>query len=758
MKKTLIKAISLILSIIMLMSCVSYGTAKSIPFSDVKKGNWFYNAVEYCYENQIFSGMTQTSFAPTKTMTREMLVTALAGLSGADVSVYTETSFRDVRKGAWYAPYVEWAYQNGIVQGIGNKRFGIDKAVTRAEAVTMLYNYTAAMGYSNTHPMSQFSLAGFTDLKKTPDYSKPAFGWAVAEGIVSGITPTFLDPRGNFNRAQAAQLFMQYDKLSLPAADSYINVKLTDDSYDVFSPYDTSYSYRYGPTMITNEDGSIDSYYSGLGSGGVSASSQASGGYKEWDHITYTHIDKAGNIQPEKTVLQPTPNSYDFYSCCDPGIVYFGGYYYLGYTSTIDYAGVSNNVYVARSKSPDGPFEKWNGSGWGGRAMPIIMYHGTNLCWGAGEVAFVEIDGTLFIYYTLKGQNGFYTMAATADSTQENWPLTIVEHGPALTQGNAQSGADFKYVESQRKFIGVAIENSFARNSYIRIYQSTDGIRYTETQKIYQSVCQYAHNIGISGNKQGHIKEADSIYIGYAYANADTSKNWGQWATKMHKINLSATQNPLTTDSGKNQFCQFDITPEQEWRTIAISTLPHHFNLNEGATAEIDLRKINSRYNRRQVTEADKVSFEIEDSTIISIDGFTVTALKEGSTDVTATYDGCSITFPVRVYPGGYDLSNPQITEFLPLKEDYIIGAGEFYPSQIRTYINCDGLIWGEAYNDTRARAVFHADDYPITYSGYDSDILYVNHDGLLTGIKPGVTEVTVSLDDHSYTVEVVVK
>lgn len=728
------------------------------PFKDVKENYWFYNAVNYCYENKIFSGMSDTEFKPSATMTREMLVTALAQLSNIDPKNYKNTYFRDVKSNAWYEPYVTWAYETGVSTGIGNKRFGIGKPVTRAEAVTMLYNYTNAMNLSNNYPSAENQLTKYIDKNKIPSYAEAAFGWAIAEGIVSGMSANTLSPRAEFNRAQAAQIFMQYNKLTLPEKDSYINLTLKPDTgFDIFVPYETSYSYRYGPSIIVNEDGSIDSYYAGLGSQG-SGSLHFGGGYKEWDHITYTHITADGKILPEETVLQPTPDSYDFLSCCDPGAVYFNGYYYIGYTSTIHRTGLCNNVFVARSLNPDGPYEKWNGSGWGGDAEPIMMYDGSNLLWGEGEPAFVELDGTLYIYYTLKGQHGFKTMVATADATDEDWPLTIVKKGPALDQGNAQSGADFKYVESQRKFIGIAIENSFGDNSYIRIFESLDGITYTETQKIYEGVYKYAHNIGLSGDKHGHIKDTDKVYIAYAYADAPQSENWGQWATHMMEVELTTSKNTMTTDSGENEFHQFDTIPVGEWRTIAVSNLPHHFNINVGKTEKVKIYRINSRYNRQVVEGASLVTFEIEDEDIATIDGFTITAKAVGATNITATYDGCSITFPVNVHPEDVNVTDPEITEFRTVHDVYTVGAGEHYPHQIRAYISCGGIKWGEAFNDTSSSAVYHADDYPITYTVADPTVLRVDENGMVYGHKAGETTVTLTMGEWSYTVKVIVK
>lgn len=760
MKKIFLRFISLILVISFLFSCVVFAKNEQLPFKDVKESYWFYNAVDYCYTNGIFSGMSETEFRPLVTMTREMLVCALAQLSGDDITPFKNkpTQFRDVNTKAWYAPFVQWAYETGVASGVGNRQFGIGRSITRAEAVTMLYNYTKTRGLSVNVPQGNMFVKSYSDYSKVASYARNSFNWAIAEGIVSGMTPDTLAPKEAFNRAQAARIFMQYDKLSLPEADSYINLSLKPDTgYDIFVPYKTSYSYRYGPSIIVNEDGSIDSYYAGLGSQG-SGSLHFGGGYKEWDHITYTHITPEGEILPEKTVLQPTPDSYDFLSCCDPGAVYFNGYYYIGYTSTIHRTGLCNNVFVARSKNPDGPYEKWNGSGWGGDASPIMMYDGSNLLWGEGEPAFVELDGTLYIYYTLKGQHGFKTMVATADSTDENWPLTLVKRGAALEQGNAQSGADFKYVESQRKFVGIAVENSFQENSCIRIFESLDGITYTETQKIYENVYKYAHNIGISGDKYGHIKDQDNVYIAYAYADAPQSENWGQWATYMMEVDITVSKNALTTDSGVNEFHQFDTQEVGEWRTIAVSNLPHHFNLNVDTSSEVKIYRINSRYNRKVVEDASLVTFEIEDEDIVSIDGFTINAKAVGKTNITATYDGYSITFPVNVHPEDIDVADPEITEFRAVHDVYTVGAGEHYPHQIRAYISLNGIKWGEAFNDTASNAVFHRDDYPITYTVADPSVLYVDENGMVYGHKAGETTVTLTMGEWSYTVKVIVK
>ncbi len=87
-----------------------------------------------------------------------------------------------------------------------------------------------------------------------------------------------------------------------------------------------------------NEDGSVDAYFACPG--GV-------GG--EWDRIAYRHSADGGETRSqEKIVHTPPRGSIDHFSLCDPGVVYFNGYYYLGYTTAIkvQYEGCTTTIFV----------------------------------------------------------------------------------------------------------------------------------------------------------------------------------------------------------------------------------------------------------------------------------------------------------------------------------------------------------------------------------------------------------------------------
>ncbi len=71
-----------------------------VPFEDVAPTAWYYDAVRYAYLSDLFQGVSESQFAPDKTMTRAMLVTVLWRTAGRPI-VNKEASFTDLEENAW---------------------------------------------------------------------------------------------------------------------------------------------------------------------------------------------------------------------------------------------------------------------------------------------------------------------------------------------------------------------------------------------------------------------------------------------------------------------------------------------------------------------------------------------------------------------------------------------------------------------------------------------------------------------------------
>ena len=278
-----------------------------------------------------------------------------------------------------------------------------------------------------------------------------------------------------------------------------------------------------------------------------------------WDKATYQRSTDGGKTwSKEETALLPTQGAQDQLSVCDPGLYKWNGYYYCGYTSTIDTRGTDNDLYIARSTSPTGPWEKWNGTGWGGQPKPIIVYTGDNSKWGIGEPSMVVKDGTLYLYYTYD-EGTPTTRLATADVNDENWPAHLQKQGTVINKRlyTASDHCDVKYCDAIGKFIAVHTSNRMTQNGYINVWISDDGKNFTRLGKLEGTTGVGLHNCGISGDEIGHIDLQKPQFIAYAYG----IDSWGVWNTHLQPLKFNETLTGLLSprSSKESQTGYYDL-------------------------------------------------------------------------------------------------------------------------------------------------------------------------------------------------------
>lgn len=182
----------------------------ALPFEDVAEGTWFHDAVKYVYENGYMNGISDIAFAPDAFMTRGMLVTVLHRMEGESaVAEEIKSGFEDI-SGAYYENAVNWAYANGIVNGVTDQTFEPERVVTRQEAVAIFYRY--CVEYKKMEVESVADLSVFADVDQVAGYALDAFAWSVEAGLVQGMDGVGgmnLCPMGTLTRAQAATLLMR---------------------------------------------------------------------------------------------------------------------------------------------------------------------------------------------------------------------------------------------------------------------------------------------------------------------------------------------------------------------------------------------------------------------------------------------------------------------------------------------------------------------------------------------------------------------
>ena len=179
-------------------------------FTDTVATAWYAPHVDYVYENGIMNGVNSTTFAPSKAMTRAMVATVLYRIAGSP-EVEGEMPFTDVPEGTYYTKAVLWAAQNGIVNGYADGTFLPNRDINREQLATILYRYTESRGVVMNEGAE---LSEFPDEGDTASYAGKALCWAVGEGLVTGVKAndgiTYLRPKNNATRAQFAPIISRY--------------------------------------------------------------------------------------------------------------------------------------------------------------------------------------------------------------------------------------------------------------------------------------------------------------------------------------------------------------------------------------------------------------------------------------------------------------------------------------------------------------------------------------------------------------------
>lgn len=176
------------------------------PYSDVYRGAWYYDAVQFVTDKGLMNGTAAARFSPDETTTRAMIVTILHRLEGKPVVNYA-MRFDDVASGQWYTEAIRWAAANNIVTGYGDGTFGPEDTITREQMAAILYRYAQHKGYSVS---TTGSLSGYADANAISNYATAAFHWICGRGIMEGTTTTTLGPAESATRAQVATILLRF--------------------------------------------------------------------------------------------------------------------------------------------------------------------------------------------------------------------------------------------------------------------------------------------------------------------------------------------------------------------------------------------------------------------------------------------------------------------------------------------------------------------------------------------------------------------
>lgn len=197
------KLLAILLTVCMVISMAPAALATGSVFTDVDADDWFAEEVEYVYDNGLMNGVGDNKFDPNGNVTRAMMWITLARLAGED------TSSSD----SWWLAGQQWAVENEISDGT----MAADN-ITREQMVTMLWRYAQNIGL-DVSVGENTNILSYTDALSINEWAISAMQWACGAGIIKGMGDGSLAPQGYATRAQLAAILYRFAEEVLPGVN-----------------------------------------------------------------------------------------------------------------------------------------------------------------------------------------------------------------------------------------------------------------------------------------------------------------------------------------------------------------------------------------------------------------------------------------------------------------------------------------------------------------------------------------------------------
>lgn len=182
----------------------------TISFSDVPESHWAYQYVMYLAGKGFVTGKTETSFAPSASITRAEFITILARMSGESLPASYNGPFTDVVSGSYYEQAVAWGVNAKVVNGTSETTFSPNSLILRQEMAAMIVRYAA---YKNFNFLKYNEPIDFKDSAQIHAYAKEPVSVMQQADVINGYEDSSFRPQNNATRAEAAKMLALVHRL-----------------------------------------------------------------------------------------------------------------------------------------------------------------------------------------------------------------------------------------------------------------------------------------------------------------------------------------------------------------------------------------------------------------------------------------------------------------------------------------------------------------------------------------------------------------
>ena len=109
----------------------------------------------------------------------------------------------------YYANAVNWAQQNGIVNGVTENAFAPDDNITREQIAAIMFRYAKYKGYDVSVGEST-NILSYTDAESISEYAIASMQYAVGSGLMKGKSDSTINPKDVATRAEIAAILQRF--------------------------------------------------------------------------------------------------------------------------------------------------------------------------------------------------------------------------------------------------------------------------------------------------------------------------------------------------------------------------------------------------------------------------------------------------------------------------------------------------------------------------------------------------------------------
>ncbi len=167
-------------------------------YNDVNKDDVYYRPIQKLSDTGVFKGVGEGLFKPDQVVNRAVIVTVLHRIEGEPK--IANNAFYDVLEGSWYYNSVSWAFENNIVNGMGNGLFSPEVELTKEQIIAIIYRY------KGNNEKVKFNPNSFADTDQISDWAKDAVAWANSKGLRLANEDGMLMPKSSVTRKELAYI------------------------------------------------------------------------------------------------------------------------------------------------------------------------------------------------------------------------------------------------------------------------------------------------------------------------------------------------------------------------------------------------------------------------------------------------------------------------------------------------------------------------------------------------------------------------